>query len=79
MYIEQDQRAGLNNLEAHFHYILKYCNFNFYNVGKTYCLQLFDKEIYANDQVDCIAEFDNESMSLLFSQAIEWIDDYLKP
>lgn len=71
------ERRNLTNLEQHFNYILQYCNYNFYNVGKVFKIQLFDKEYYANDQVDCIAEFDAESIDIVISQAIEWIEEHI--
>lgn len=71
------ERGNLTTMQQHFNYILKYCNYDFYNVDKFFAIQLFDKKYYSNDQVDCIAEFSSESIDDVLTQAINWIDEYL--
>lgn len=34
----------------------QYVQFDFYTVNDMYCLQLFDKNVSANDSVDCICQ-----------------------
>lgn len=50
----------------------RYVQFDFYTVNDMYCLQLFDKNVSANDGVDCIYEDSNEIFEILFDNAIEW-------
>lgn len=68
------ENQNLTTLEQHFYYISKYFNFDFYNVDGSFCIQLFDKEFFANDEVDCVAEFHGVTISQVVSCAIEWID-----
>ncbi|WP_434510110.1 hypothetical protein [Desulfitobacterium sp. AusDCA] len=75
---ENRERCNLVTMEEHIGYILRFCNMDFYNVGDTFKIQLFDKEWLANDEVNCIAEFDSKSMSNVVSQAINWIDEYIR-
>lgn len=65
---------NLTNLEKHFNYIMSRFNFDLYNVHDTHCIQLFDKEFFANDGVDCIAEFHGKSVTDAVTQAIAWIN-----
>jgi len=75
---QNGRRNNLTNMEQHFNYILMRCNFDLYNVNGVIHIQLFDKKFYANDQVDCIAEFDGDTISSVISLAIEWIDEHLE-
>lgn len=75
---ENGERSNLTNMNQHFNYILKYCNYNQYNVENGFVIQLFCKENFANDEVDCIAEFDGETIQSVILQAIEYIDEYVR-
>jgi hypothetical protein len=51
----------------------QYVQFDFYTVNELYTLQLFDKDICANDiDVSCIWENSHEDFEVLFDQAIKW-------
>ena len=50
----------------------RYVQFDFYTVNNMYCLQLFDKNVSANDGIDCIYEDSDEILEILFDDAIEW-------
>ena len=50
----------------------KYVQFEFYTVNDMYCLQLFDKNVPANDDADGIYFDNNENFEILFDNAIEW-------
>ncbi len=69
------QNQNLTSLEQHFNYILNWFNFDIYNMNETFCIQLFEKEFYANDEVDCVAEFQGKSISDVVSQVIDWIEE----
>lgn len=69
------ENHNLTTLEQHFNYISNVFNFDLYNVKDAYCIQLFEKEYFANDEVDCIAEFDGISIVDVVKQAIYWIDE----
>ena len=56
----------------------QYVQFDFYTVNDMYCLQLFDKNVSANDSVDCIYEDSNEMFEILFDNAIEWCKERYK-
>lgn len=49
-----------------------FVQFDFYTVNELYCLQLFDKDVCANDGVDCIWEGSSKYFNSLFNEAIEW-------
>lgn len=72
------KRCNLTTMEQHFNYILKFCNYNFFNVDKSFVIQLFDKKYFANDEHDCIAEFYSTSIVDVIFQTIEWIEEYMK-
>lgn len=69
------ENHNLTNLEQHFNYILERFNFDFYNAHGMFCIQLFDKDYFSNDEVDCIAEFQGNSISDVVSKAINWMDE----
>ena len=67
---------GVNDLdklsvEEMFLKIREFNQFSFYTVDEDYCIQLFDKEICANDEVDCIAEFSATNVKRLLKSVIE--------
>lgn len=66
------------DLNECFSYIKKYCNFDIYNVHEIFHLQLFSKSYFANDMVDCIAEFDGKTIDSIINQASMWIEDNMK-
>jgi hypothetical protein len=69
-------RNNLTNMEQHFNFILEHYNFVLYNGDNYFKMQLFDKNIYANDiGVDCIAEFDSLSLVGVVNESIQWIID----
>jgi hypothetical protein len=74
---ENGKRCNLVNMEEHIIYILKHCNYNFYNTNDSFNIQLFGKGYYANDRIDCIAEFNSRSMADVISQSINWIDKHM--
>lgn len=69
------QNQNLTTLEQHFQYIEKHFNFDFYNAYGGFCIQLFDKEFFSNYEVDCIMEFQGNSITEVISQTINWIDN----
>ncbi|MBR2246306.1 MAG: hypothetical protein IJ880_04660 [Bacilli bacterium] len=69
------ENHNLTTLEQHFKYIQTYFNFDLYNAYGGFCIQLFAEDFYANDEVDCDAEFHGDSISNVVSQAINWIDE----
>jgi hypothetical protein len=75
---QNGKRTNLTNMQMHFEYIFRFCNFDFYNVGETFKIQLFDKATFANDLKDCTAEFNANTMSSVLNQAINWIDENVK-
>lgn len=63
------------NLEQKILLIRKYNQMDLYTVDKLWCLQLFDLEICANDEVTCIWESSSEDLNELMNEALEYIDE----
>lgn len=74
--IRKDGRnVNLTNMQMHFNYIHDHYNFHFHSTnGSGFGLQLFDKQDFANDQVECESEFHGYSISNVLNQAIMWIN-----
>lgn len=53
----------------------QYVQFDFYTVDEMFVLQLFEKDVAANDGVGCIWEDDHFDFETLFEQAIAWCED----
>lgn len=50
----------------------QFVQFDFYTVDEMFVLQLFNKDVAANDGVDCIWENNHFDFVYLFEQAIAW-------
>lgn len=53
----------------------QYVQFDFYTVNEMFALQLFEKDVDANDGEDCIWEDDHFDFEELFEQAIAWCEE----
>ncbi|WP_197483491.1 hypothetical protein [Paenibacillus elgii] len=58
--------------------IRKYHQMTFYTVDSMWCIQLFDHDVAANDQIDCIYENNREELIILLYVALEWVYDRLR-
>jgi len=51
--------------------IREFNQYNFYTVNEYYCIQLFDLEVCANDEIDCNSEFSNKDLKKVLIRALE--------
>lgn len=51
--------------------IRKFNQYSIYTVNEYYCIQLFDLEVCANDEVDCIIEFSDKDLRKVLMRALE--------
>lgn len=56
--------------------IRKYHQIDVYTVDSNWCIQLFDFDVAANDQVDCIYENHHEELINVLYGSLEWIYDH---
>jgi len=55
--------------------IREYHQMDIYTVNESWCIQLFEPHVCANDEESCVYECDNESLLIVLEQAWEWITD----
>lgn len=51
--------------------IREFNQYSIYTVNEYYCIQLFDLEVCANDEVDCITEFSDKDLRKVLMRALE--------
>lgn len=67
--IEQDIKSM--SIEKMLLKIREFNQFNLYTVNENYCIQLFDLEVCANDEINCISEFSNKDLKKVLIRALE--------
>lgn len=58
------------NIEEMLLKIREFNQFNLYTVDEYYCIQLFDLEVCANDEVSCNSEFQHKDLKKLLILAL---------
>lgn len=51
--------------------IREFNQYSIYTVNEYYCIQLFDLDVCANDEVDCISEFSDKNLRKALILALE--------
>lgn len=54
----------------------KYHQINVYTVNTSWCIQLFDFDVAANDQVDCIYENHRDELIDVLYASLAWVYDH---
>lgn len=45
-----------------------------YTVNEVWCVQLFDLDVSANDQIDCVFEIGEKTLINALKGALEWVE-----
>lgn len=54
---------------------IRACNqMQIYTVNETWCIQLFDPDICANDEIDCVYETSSENLIDALKDAHSWLN-----
>lgn len=51
--------------------IREFNQYSIYTVNEYYCIQLFDLEVCANDEISCISEFSDKDLRKVLIRALE--------
>ena len=69
------KQHGIVDMETVVNEIREYHQISIATVNKDWCIQLFDLDVSANDQEDCVYETHGEKLITVLTDALDWANE----